>query len=216
MDLQGKDYLQVAHRLVWFREEHPDWSIQTDMADGAFRATIWCPVGNGSEQRIIACAHKSIGTKRYPLESAETGAVGRALAFVGYGTAHCGDELDEGDEIADSPTEQIKKEVAKIRAASEVAGRQNVVIGPEHKIKTTLDSNWVGGPTEAQLKRLYAISKRFGWTTEDVKTYLGSMGLESSKELNQLQYQKLCQLMEAYPKGGTDGGQDNGGTKSSD
>ena len=26
----GKEYLPVASRLVWFREEHPDWAIVTE------------------------------------------------------------------------------------------------------------------------------------------------------------------------------------------
>jgi hypothetical protein len=25
----GQQYLPVAARLVWFREDHPDWSIET-------------------------------------------------------------------------------------------------------------------------------------------------------------------------------------------
>ena len=25
----GRDYLPVAYRLVWFREERPDWGIET-------------------------------------------------------------------------------------------------------------------------------------------------------------------------------------------
>ena len=30
MKLKGKDYLQVAWRLVWFREDHPDWPLNAD------------------------------------------------------------------------------------------------------------------------------------------------------------------------------------------
>ena len=30
IDLHGKPYLQVAHRIVWFREERPDWRIKTE------------------------------------------------------------------------------------------------------------------------------------------------------------------------------------------
>jgi len=36
-------------------------------------------------------------------EKAETGAIGRALALIGYGTQFCADELDEGARIVDSP-----------------------------------------------------------------------------------------------------------------
>jgi hypothetical protein len=37
------------------------------------------------------------------MEKAETGAIGRALALIGYGTQFCADELDEGDRIVDAP-----------------------------------------------------------------------------------------------------------------
>jgi hypothetical protein len=28
--IQGRDYLEVKWRLVWFRQDHPDWSIETE------------------------------------------------------------------------------------------------------------------------------------------------------------------------------------------
>ncbi|MDW8105904.1 MAG: hypothetical protein RMK45_00330 [Armatimonadota bacterium] len=56
----GQQYLPVAARLVWFREEHPDWSIETqplhlDFENGiaVFQATVKDPSG-----RIIASATK--------------------------------------------------------------------------------------------------------------------------------------------------------------
>ena len=33
MNLKGKAYLEVKWRLVWFRQEHPDWSIRTQIVD---------------------------------------------------------------------------------------------------------------------------------------------------------------------------------------
>lgn len=33
MDIKGKPYLQVAHRLVWFRKDHPTWTITTEIKD---------------------------------------------------------------------------------------------------------------------------------------------------------------------------------------
>jgi len=105
LNLKGKDYLQVMHRLVWFREEHPDWSIvtsfvqQTDQYSIA-RAEIHTPGG-----QIIATAHKREDAKHFPdhNEKSETGAIGRALALCGYGTQFA-PELDEEHRIVDSPT----------------------------------------------------------------------------------------------------------------
>jgi hypothetical protein len=107
--LRGKDYLQVQQRLVWFVEEKPDWSIGTEALhltdDSAyFRATIRDESG-----RIRATAHKYENNLSCPVhfrEKAETSAIGRALAFVGFGTQFCGDELDEGENIVDAPVDK--------------------------------------------------------------------------------------------------------------
>lgn len=109
LSLRGKDYLQVAHRLVWFREEHPLWTIETSYvtwsADAAFAlATIKDETG-----RTIATAHKYEDERGFPdfREKAETGAIGRALALIGYGTQFCSDELEEGARLADSPLPRL-------------------------------------------------------------------------------------------------------------
>lgn len=102
----GREYLPVAARLVWFREEHPDWGIVTDPMQidqgeqyAIFRASIFNEAG-----RLIATATKREDVRGFPdyLEKAETGSVGRALALCGYGTQFAA-ELDEGERLADAP-----------------------------------------------------------------------------------------------------------------
>jgi len=44
--------------------------------------------------------------KLRPFEGAETAAIGRALGVAGYGTQFMGDEMDEGEHLADSPVER--------------------------------------------------------------------------------------------------------------
>ena len=104
LDLRGKDYLQVAHRVVWFREERPLWTIETaiishDDKKSVFRATI-----SDENGRVIAQATKQEDTAgfRDHLEKSETGAIGRALALCGFGTQFT-PELDEGERLADGP-----------------------------------------------------------------------------------------------------------------
>lgn len=112
LNLKGKAYLQVAHRLVYFREEHPQGRIVcnvvslTDTAAVA-KAEIYFvgskPDGNTFEI-LVASAHKKETEENFGdfIEKAETGAVGRALAMAGFGTQF-EPELDEGDRLADSP-----------------------------------------------------------------------------------------------------------------
>lgn len=120
LDLRGKPYLQVAHRLVWFREEHPDWQIRTvpivlEKDRSMFRAEI-CD----HEGKIIAVAHKQEDAKGFQdhSEKAETGAIGRALALCGYGTQFA-PELDETEvnpgtpaRIVDSPIQRVSVQTA--------------------------------------------------------------------------------------------------------
>lgn len=104
LELKGKDYLQVAHRLVWFREDHPDWTIKTELVKLEGMAALFKAEVLNPEGKVIATAHKTENQKGFGdyIEKAETGAVGRALALCGYGTQFA-PEFDEGERLADSP-----------------------------------------------------------------------------------------------------------------
>ncbi len=88
----GADYLEVKWRLVWLRETHPDAAIETEMVshDGAlavFRATVTVP-GGGS---ATGWGSEGPDDFRDYIEKAETKAIGRALAALGFGTQFCPD-----------------------------------------------------------------------------------------------------------------------------
>ena len=116
MSLQGKDYLPVAARVVWMRQEHPEWSISTSFQVLGDVAHMRAEIRDGAGA-LLASAHKRIRGQgegrgpaaQFPVETSETGAVGRALAFCGYGTL-AGD-LDEGEDIADAPVEHASVSV---------------------------------------------------------------------------------------------------------
>lgn len=104
LNLKGKDYLPVAQRLVWFREEKPLWGIETSFLALEADFAIAKAEVKDEHGRVIASAHKREDAKHFPdfMEKAETGAIGRALAEVGYGTQFA-PELDEEERIVDSP-----------------------------------------------------------------------------------------------------------------
>ncbi len=105
LNLRGKDYLQVMHRLVWFREERPTWGIETELLAHDNQGCIARAVIKDETGRVIAISHKTETAQGFPdfIEKGETGAIGRALALIGFGTQFCADELDEGERLADSP-----------------------------------------------------------------------------------------------------------------
>lgn len=106
LQLKGKDYLQVMWRLVWFREEHPDWGIRTEMVshDAVTGAAVFKAQILDREGVVVSMGYGSETKRDFGdyLEKAETKAVGRALAMLGYGTQFA-PELDEGERIVDSP-----------------------------------------------------------------------------------------------------------------
>lgn len=101
LNLKGKQYLEVKYRLVWFREEHPDWSIETELLSVTDTAAHARAVVRDENGRVMATSHKFESVHGFPdyLEKAETGAIGRALALVGYGTQFCADDLDDGKTV---------------------------------------------------------------------------------------------------------------------
>lgn len=96
----GQEYLPVAARLAWFRDEHPDWSIETEPIhlDVERQVAVFRAVVKDTGGRIIAIATKMETGSDFAdfVEKAETGAVGRALAMCGYGTQFA-PELSEGE-----------------------------------------------------------------------------------------------------------------------
>ena len=105
-----KEYLQVQWRLVWFRQDHPDWCINTQMLsyDAAERHAIFKAEILDADGVMKAAATGSESANDFLdfVEKAETKAVGRALAILGYGTQFVGDELDEGNRLMDAPVER--------------------------------------------------------------------------------------------------------------
>ena len=103
-------YLPVPARLLWLRAEHPNATVTTealrlDERHAVFKATITLPnggtgMGHGSE------AASDFGDF---IEKAETKAIGRALAALGYGS--------EFAEIADDPAIASATEVLPAPAA---------------------------------------------------------------------------------------------------
>jgi hypothetical protein len=104
--INGNEYLEVKWRLVWLRSEHPDARIETELVshdnnEAIFRAAVSIPDG-GSATGWGSEDAQSFGDY---IEKAETKAIGRALAALGFGTQFCTD-FDFGaaqGRVVDSP-----------------------------------------------------------------------------------------------------------------
>ena len=150
--VNGSDYLEVKWRLVWLRDRHPDAVVETELMShvddtAVFRAHIVIP-GGGS---ATGWGSESSRDFRDYLEKAETKAIGRALAALGFGTQFCPDfEFGAAvGRVVDSP---VKTPVAnRGRAGAERQEPASVAaIGPEQPA------------TQRQLRYLQAVAREAG------------------------------------------------------
>ncbi len=102
-NLRGKEYLEVKWRLLWLRTQHPDATIETEMVKhdaglALFRARVSVP-GGGS---ATGWGSETVDDFGDFIEKAETKALGRALAALGFGTQFCEDFNFAGADAASS------------------------------------------------------------------------------------------------------------------
>ena len=112
--LNGRDYLEVKWRLLWLRTEHPEAIVQTELArqEGTmalFKARVAIP-GGGEATGWGMETKEDFGDY---VEKAETKALGRALAALGYGTQFC-EEFESGGSVVDAPVARpVERPAAK-------------------------------------------------------------------------------------------------------
>jgi hypothetical protein len=126
VNIRGKEYLTVAYSIKQFRVDHPDWQIHTDIikmdddrvvvrAEIADSAGVTVATGHAEEKRSASQINQTSA-----LENCESSAVGRALAFAGYG----GSEIASADEVQNAIYQQENKNprVEKMTAAVNACG----------------------------------------------------------------------------------------------
>ena len=179
--LGSKDYLEVKFRLHWFRLDHPDWQIQTEIIklDLQRGVVIVKAMILDEEGAFLSMGHKMEYQKNFFdfLEKAETGAIGRALAALGYGTLQCFD-LDEGIEegrIADAP---VSTQNGKPVGSFNGNGKDARII------------------SEKQSRRMFAIANG---NKEQIDAIVKKYGYKSSKDIKRSDYEVICLELENGP-----------------
>lgn len=168
--MRGGDYMDVKHRLVWLREVHPDAHILTEEKAhdpgkwATFRASVVVPnggsaTGHGSE---------TAGDFGDYYEKAETKALGRALAALGFGAQFL---PEDGEALADSPVDRSRGQGATNRQQTNVVPRETVDTSTGEIIPNR-------GPdaTEKQLNWILGLGKGRGYVV------VGDDGLEHTHE----------------------------------
>lgn len=150
--VNGSDYLEVKWRLVWLRDRHPDATVETELMShyentAVFRARIEIPAGGSS----TGWGSETAGDFRDYLEKAETKAIGRALAALGFGTQFCPDfEFGAAaGRVVDAPVKVSRMNRSGSSNERQEAGTVSA-IGPDQ------------AATQRQLRYLQAVAREAG------------------------------------------------------
>jgi hypothetical protein len=165
-DLRGRDYLEVKWRLLWLRTEHPEANIQTELVKheeslALFRAHVMIP--NGGE--ATGWGSETASDFHDYIEKAETKALGRALAALGYGTQFC----EDFDFSAERNGLRERRHGADQRGGRSKGETTRVVDSPVSKRSlNVIRDGSSSGATESQVKAIYAIGREAALPRPDV------------------------------------------------
>ncbi len=167
------EYLEVKWRLLWLRNEHPGAVIETELVrlereEAVFKARVSIP-GGGS---ATGWGSESVGDFRDFVEKAETKAIGRALAALGFGTQFCQDhEFGAASNwVVDAPVELNAREREPRRMlrerGAEPAARANGSGGGNITTAAQLQQ-----ATERQVKFIHAIAREAGLDEAELESW---------------------------------------------
>lgn len=199
-DLRGKPYLEVKYRMVWFREEHPNWGIETEFLRSDDTCTIAKATIKDETGRIMAMAHKREDKAHFAdhMEKSETSAIGRALALCGYGTQFA-PEVDEEDRIVDAPAEPAKKAASKPATATKPTVNAKPAATPAKPATgQAAPSKWVC-PPEQRRAIFETFSIQFGMGDDSAIAYMKQItGKDKSDDWTQEDVKKLYAAIESW------------------
>ena len=217
----SQDYLPVQWRLVWFRQDHPEGTIETEIVhldldkETEEETYVWNNEKRRSEKVVktangvaifratikdgkggIATGTKMEKAASFPdfLEKAETGSIGRALAALGYGTQFA-PELNEQHRIVDSPVD---------RASNGYEGNGSNGNAPLTPMRpTAMSNNNTNGngassaAVETPADATMTVTEQQISSIRKLSEYLGKAEPESLASMSNLEAKKVIQQLTA-------------------
>jgi hypothetical protein len=209
VNLNGRgEYLEVKYRLLWLRKEHPEAVIETEMVrveerDALFRARVSIP-GGGS---ATGWGSESAGDFRDFIEKAETKAIGRALAALGYGTQFCQDHDFGGGDYApqDNGKMRIVDAPVDLGRTAGRGRRLDPVVPDQRRRSSDTGAQYSGGArtaqgeeraTERQVKFIYAIAREAGLDEQELAAWSQELYQQDVSQLNRRDASTLIEALQ--------------------
>lgn len=219
----NKDYLPVQWRLVWFREQCPQGVIETEMVHldltqaVAKEVSVWNAEKRRSDKTLkempgiavfrakvsdgrggVATGYGSESALDFGdfLEKAETKAIGRALAALGYGTQFA-PELEEGARIVDAPVDR-----APVSASGNGSNHANSSTTQRQTNGSNPPSDENAGATATE-QQVASIRKLCQYLDKSEPNNVTSLSFEAAKQLIQTltaEYKASRQSAESSPE----------------
>ena len=188
IDLKGKQYLQVVHRVNLFRESYGlAYSIETEiLVDDGTRVLMVAYIKD-ADGRVVGKGHaeeiRNAGpvNRTSAIENCETSAIGRALANIGL----AGNEYASAFEMENIPNKE-KAKASQDKAKKVADDEENKMILTVHKLLTvsvegtddlsTMRNNW-----KANKEALHIMQENY----PDMYSDLEKAFIEKSKKLKE-------------------------------
>lgn len=128
--IHGREYATVAARLTAFRKDFPinsGYAIRTELLESDDFVHWRCDIVH-PEGYVLATGDKRVRNGMHKLESCQTGAVGRALAFAGYADA----EVASADDMIEFLEDQEQPAAFVVPKPEERATKHVAAVWDEH------------------------------------------------------------------------------------
>lgn len=186
ISMGGKaQYLQVAARVRWIRQQEPNAIMTADLVHfdpqagyAVVKAVVTLPGGAHAEDYGSAWRHvlekKNVQQPDDVVEWATTTAYGRALGRLGFDT---GTALDESPDLpVDAPVQRAPQAPQRPQERPHVPARPNA---PQGTVPVLPKPNAPHLASGEQLERCKALVSALGWGAQDRATYLAGFGVQS-------------------------------------
>jgi hypothetical protein len=188
---QTKTFPVVAGRLRLAHEDNQSLNLQTELVnwDGKY-AVFKCCAATGKGQFIgygTANAQRDARLAESLIELAETRSIARALRFAGYGLEFCGAEEVSHVE-AGEPVEQQSQSKGSQRVFPESNEQSKEESKPQHCGN--------GRATQAQIRALFALTKKARYTEEDLESLLRPVEVNRFEDLTREDASRLISYLQ--------------------